>query len=94
MNQRTGAPALTAAEASLAKRSKFWLNISATFFAYRLYSSLLDQELRGSRILVSTSWMLVGKERLKMGRVSYLAFRRLPSWIALMMLRVAWMLMR
>ena len=87
-----GPPAFTCAEASLSNFLKFSLKSWATFWRVSSYSAGLAQVSLGFRILVSTPGIEAGYCKLKMGKVLYSALAKDPSWMALMMFLVFWML--
>lgn len=92
MQNQCGPPLLTWSDASFWNFLKFYLNIEATLAKLSSYSEGLLQLSRGLRILASTPGSEEGYCRLKIGKVLYSAFAKDPSWMALMMFLVAWML--
>src|SRR5690606_12154419 len=92
--QTFGPPARTSADACDSYFLKFSRNSAATFFALSSYAALSAHVLRGRRISDGTSGQLVGTCRPKIGSSTVSAVASEPLWIASMIARVYFSLMR
>ena len=89
-----GPAAITAASTPLANASKFFLNISASFFACASYAAASFQVFLGERTSLGTPGTAVGTSKPKTGSFTYFAWSSWPESAAVTMARVCASFMR